>query len=219
MEREFWLRCWQEGRTGFHQSRVLPLLQKHWPQLALPQGSRVLVPLCGKSLDMLWLASQGHRVLGVELSPLAVAQFFAEHALQPQVHTSRYGMHHVAGQIEVICGDVFGLDVEVLADCAALYDRAALIALPPDLRTAYAEQLMARLPAGCKGLLVTLDYPQQEMQGPPFAVPQAEVLEHYGPGWRVNPLDERDILAQEPGFAARGLSRLTTAVYRLDRRV
>lgn len=217
MEHAFWLRCWQEGRTGFHQSRVLPLLQKFWPQLALPPGSRVFVPLCGKSLDLLWLASQGHRVLGVELSPLAVAQFFEEHGLQPQVHASRYGTHHIARQIEIICGDAFGLDAEVLSDCAAVYDRAALIALPPEVRVAYAEQLMARLRPGCQGLLVTLEYPQQEMQGPPFSVPQAEVLRRYGPGWHVALLDERDILAHEPGFAARGLSRLRTAVYRLDR--
>ena len=134
MEHDFWLQRWREGETGFHQARVLPLLQKHWPAVGVPRGGRVFVPLAGKSLDMLWLAEQGHRVLGVELSPVAVEQFFAEQHLTPAVHASRYGTHHVAGPIELICGDAFGLDEAVLADCAGVYDRAALIALPPALR-------------------------------------------------------------------------------------
>lgn len=217
MDHAFWLNCWQTGRTGFHQARVLPLLQKHWPGLGLAPGSRVFVPLCGKSLDMTWLASQGHRVLGVELSPLAVREFFAEHGLVPEVHASRYGTHHVAGAIEIICGDAFGLDAAVLADCAALYDRAALIALPPAMRENYVGTLMARLPAACRGLLVTLDYPPGEMQGPPFGVPASEVLRRYGDAWDVVPLEARDILAHEPGLAARGLTRLETAVYRLQK--
>lgn len=217
MDHAFWQQRWQEGRTGFHQPRVLPLLQKHWPALGLPRGSKVFVPLCGKSLDMAWLARQGHRVLGVELSPVAVSQFFAEHGLQPEVRVSRYGTHHVAGNIELVCGDAFGLDAEILAGCAAVYDRAALVALPPPLREAYAERLMPRLPAGCEGLLVTLEYPQQEMDGPPFSVREAEVLQRYGRSWQVTPLERRDILPHEPGFAARGLTEMATAVYRLRR--
>lgn len=92
----------------------------------------MFVPLAGKSVDMLWLASQGHRVLGVELSPLAVEQFFAGHALEPEVVQSRYGTHYRAGDIELICGDVFALDAAALDDCAAVYDRAALVALPAE---------------------------------------------------------------------------------------
>ncbi|CAG0963598.1 partial Thiopurine S-methyltransferase, partial [Gammaproteobacteria bacterium] len=107
MEQAFWLQRWHEGRIGFHRTEVMPLLEKHWGALALAAGSRVFVPLAGKSLDLLWLAAQGHRVLGVELSPLAIEQFFSEHGLTPQVHTSRYGTHHVAGDIELICGDAF----------------------------------------------------------------------------------------------------------------
>ncbi|MBQ4854814.1 thiopurine S-methyltransferase [Rhodanobacter sp. B2A1Ga4] len=218
MESEFWLQRWREGRTGFHQQAPTPLLLRHWPTLALAPGSRVFVPLAGKSLDLRWLAEQGHRVLGVELSPLAVAQFFDEHGLTPQVHASRYGVHHVAGAIELICGDVFELDAAALADCAAVYDRAALIALPPDLRHRYVRELHARLPAGCRGLLVTLEYPPHEKQGPPFPVPEAEVRELYGRDWTVATLERRDILAQQPGFAAEGVSALQTVAYRLAKR-
>ncbi|HOV18708.1 thiopurine S-methyltransferase [Ottowia sp.] len=217
MEHDFWLQRWREGQTGFHQARVLPLLQKHWPALGVAPGGRVFVPLAGKSLDMLWLAEQGHRVLGVELSPLAVEQFFAEHHLTPAVHASRYGTHHVAGPIELICGDAFGLDEAVLADCVGVYDRAALIALPPELRARYAGELQARLPAGCRGLLLTLEYPQQQMPGPPFSVAESEVVQRYAPAWQVQRLECRDILAQEPHFAARGLTALSTVVFRLER--
>lgn len=218
MEPEFWLQRWREGRTGFHQAAPTPLLLRHWPALALAPGSRVFVPLAGKSLDLLWLAGQGHRVLGVELSPLAVAQFFDEQGLTPQVHASRLGLHHVAGEIELICGDVFDLDAAALAECAAVYDRAALIALPPDLRRRYVRELYASLPAGCRGLLVTLEYPPHEKQGPPFPVPEAEVRELYGRDWTVTPLERADVLAQQPGFAAEGVSALETAAYRLAKR-
>lgn len=218
MDPEFWLQRWREGRTGFHQAAPTPLLLRHWPALALAPGSRVFVPLAGKSLDLLWLAGQGYRVLGVELSPLAVAQFFDEHGLTPQVHASRYGIHHVAGEIELVCGDVFELDAAALADCAAVYDRAALIALPADLRRRYVRELYARLPAGCRGLLVTLEYPPHEKQGPPFAVPEAEVRELYGRDWTVTTLERADILAQQPGFAAEGVSALETVAYRLAKR-
>ena len=127
---------------------MTPLLQKHWPSLAVPAGSRVFVPLAGKSLDLLWFAAQGHRVLGVELSQLAVEQFFAENALEPEIHATAYGTHYTAGEIELICGDAFALDRAVLADCDAVFDRAALIALPAELRQRYVGELYARLPRG-----------------------------------------------------------------------
>ena len=168
MDTDFWLQRWQDGQTGFHQDEVMPLLQKHWPALQLPAHARVLVPLCGKTLDLHWLAAQGHRVLGVEISPLAVTQFFDDAGLQPQRHTSRAGEHCIAGPIEIICGDAFTLDASVLGDCTAVYDRAALVALPAALRQRYLETVYARLPAGCRGLLITLDYPQAEKAGPPF---------------------------------------------------
>lgn len=218
MDASFWLDCWREGRTGFHRSEVMPLLEQHWPALDVPRGARVLVPLAGKSLDMLWLAAQGLRVLGVELSPLAVQAFFAEHGLQPRRHATACGEHYVAGDIEVIQGNVFDLDAATLAGCAAVYDRAALIALPPAMRQKYVQSVYARLPAACRGLLITLDYPPGDMDGPPFAVPPAEVERLYGTQWRISPLDHRDILADQPGLAARGLSALATDVFRLDRR-
>lgn len=218
MDPDFWHQRWREDRIGFHQDRPMPLLLEYWPELAPALGSRVFVPLAGKSLDLAWLAAQGYRVLGVELSPLAVEQFFAGQGVTPQVHDSRYGRHYRAGDVELICGDAFALDAEILADCAAVYDRAALIALPPALRRRYVYELYAQLPAGCRALLITLEYPQHEKEGPPFSVAEAEVRELYQRDWEVWTLERGDILAREPGFAAHGVSALETVVYRLLRK-
>ena len=217
MEHDFWQQRWREGRIGFHQDDVTPLLREYWPTLALPPGSRVFVPLAGKTLDMSWLAAQGHRVLGVELSQIAVEQFFDEHGLKPSRRQSRYGTHYFAGGVELICGDAFALDADLLSDCGGVFDRAALIALPPEWRRRYATELYARLPAGCRGLLITLEYPQHEKDGPPFSVDEEEVRALYAGHWRIELLERRDILAAQPGFVAEGVTRLATAAYRLER--
>jgi len=218
MDAEFWHQRWRDGQIGFHQDRVTPLLEKHWDALGLPAGSKVFVPLAGKSLDMDWLAARGHRVLGMELSELAVQQFFTERGVEPTISTSRLGEHYTAGAIELVRGDVFALDAASLADCAAVYDRAALIALPPDMRKRYADEPYARLPTGCRGLLITLDYPQHEKNGPPFSVDEDEVRALFHRDWRIDVLERRDILAQQPGFIGEGVTALHTAAYRLQRR-
>ena len=217
MEPGFWEQRWQAGKIGFHQDDVTPLLREYWSTLELPLDSCVFVPLAGKTRDMSWLAAQGYRVLGVELSQIAVDQFFAEHGLTPTRHESRYGVHHVADRVELICGDAFALDTEVLSDCAGVFDRAALIALPPELRRRYASELYSRLPTGCRGLVITLEYPQHEKVGPPFSVDEDEVRALYETDWRIEPLERRDILAAQPGFVADGVTRLTTVAYRFER--
>lgn len=217
MEPSFWQQRWREGQIGFHQQRVTPLLEEYWDATGVEPGARVFVPLAGKSLDMLWLAARGHRVLAAELSSLAVEQFFAENGLAPTLLETQQGVHHVAGEIEVICGDVFALDAAALAGCAGVYDRAALIALPPDMRRRYAMHVYGHLPPDCRGLLVTLDYPQQQKSGPPFSVDEAEVRVLFEPAWNVAVLERRDILASQPGFVADGVAELHTAAYRLQR--
>lgn len=217
MEPSFWHDRWESNRIGFHRDAPLPLLTAHWRSLALPAGSRVCVPLCGKSLDMVWLAEQGHRVLGIELSKLAVTQFFDERGLLPRVHTSAAGAHYVSGPWELLVGDAFAVPAALLADCAGVYDRAALIALPPQLRATYAATTWARLPAQCRGLLITLEYPQHEKSGPPFPVAEDEVRTRLEAQWTVALLERRDIIASEPSFQAEGVSALSTAVYRVAR--
>ena len=218
MDADFWLQRWREGQIGFHRGEVMPLLEQYWPSLDAPAGSRVFVPLAGKTLDMHWLAAQGLQVLGCELSPLAVEAFFAEAGITPQVQLDTDGSHHRAGAIELVQGDVFALREQALATMDAFYDRAALIALPAGMRRRYVDEVYGKLPAGCRGLLITLEYPPAEKDGPPFPVPEEEVQALFAPHWDVERLTRRDILASEPRFIAEGVTALSTAVYRLQRR-
>jgi thiopurine S-methyltransferase len=214
----FWLERWREGQIGFHQSTPSPLLVECWDAIGAAPDARVYVPLAGKSVDMPWLAARGHRVFGVELSPLAVEQFFAEQGLKPQVEHTPKGVLSHAGSIDVLCGDVFALEEGDLADCNAFFDRAALIALPPDLRRRYVREMYARLPRGCVGLLVTLEYPPHQKQGPPFSVPEAEVRDLFERDWTVERLVHRDILSYQDRFREEGVTALHAAAYRLQRR-
>lgn len=218
MDADFWLQRWREGRIGWHRDAVMPLLERHWQALEVPRGTRVLVPLCGKSLDMPWLASQGMKVRGVELAPLAIGRFFEEQHLAPRSREATYGTIHDAGGIEIIRADIFEVDAAQFAGCGAIYDRAALIALPPPMRERYARAVYDQLPAGCRGLLITLEYPQHEMQGPPFPVEEREVHRLFGEYWDIDLLERRDILADQPSFSEQGVTALGTAVYALKRR-
>jgi len=214
MDPAFWHKRWSTNQIGFHLPEVNPYLQRFWSQLGLEQGSRVLVPLCGKTLDLLWLAHQGHSVLGVELSEKAITDFFQEHQLEPSV--SEEGVFKVfrAGGIELLCGDFFALRPGDVADCTALYDRAALIALPAPMRERYAAHLQHILP-DCAGLLITLDYDQAQMPGPPFAVGDGEVQRLLGSSWRLEVLQEEDVLGESWKFLQAGVTRLDERVYRI----
>ena len=218
MQPEFWHKKWASNQIGFHLPQVNPYLQRFWPDLNLAAQARVLVPLCGKSLDLLWLAGRGHRVLGIELSEKAVEDFFSEQQLQPQI--SEHGVFKVyrAGTIELWCGDVFALSAEDVADCSALYDRAAVIALPAPMRERYAEHLQNILPAGLKGLLITLDYDQSQISGPPFSVDDAQVRHLFGGAWQMQVLESQDVLSDSGKFVQAGATRLEERVYRITAR-
>lgn len=175
MQADFWHAMWASGVVGFHQTDINASLQKHWQRLGLRGDETVLVPLCGKSLDMLWLNEQGHTVLGVELSQKALDEFLDENRLTaaPLVHTHFCGYELAA--MTLLCGDFFHLST---ADCEAVkavYDRAALVALPPLMRKQYATHLQAILPSGTQMLLVSLEYDQSLLNGPPFSVAESEV--------------------------------------------
>ncbi|WP_434656573.1 thiopurine S-methyltransferase [Pseudomonas sp. R3-56] len=217
MDPEFWHKRWSTNQIGFHLPEVNPYLQRFWPQLGLPEETRVLVPLCGKTLDLLWLAQQGFSVLGVELSEKAVTDFFQEHQLEPNV--SEEGAFKVfrSGAIEIRCGDVFALTPLDVADCATLYDRAALIALPAPMRERYAAHLQNIMP-DCVGLLITLDYNQDEMPGPPFSVGHEEVQRLLGRAWQLQVLQEQDVLGESWKFLQAGVKRLDERAYLVSSR-
>jgi thiopurine S-methyltransferase len=218
MQPEFWHKKWASNQIGFHLSEVNPYLQRHWPELSIPATARVLVPLCGKSLDLAWLAGRGHQVLGIELSEKAIEDFFNEHQIQPQISEKGAFKVYRSDAIELWCGDFFALTASDVADCVALYDRAALIALPAPMRERYAAHLQQILPQGVQGVLITLDYDQAQMPGPPFAVGDDEVKRLLGDLWQVQALEERDVLGESWKFLQAGVTRLEERVYRVSGR-
>ena len=218
MKKEFWLERWERTEIGFHQDEINPYLRRYWQELSLSKGDEVFVPLCGKSLDMSWLRQQGSAVLGVELSSIAVRDFFKENGQQPSHLTSGKFECHQAENIRILCGDFFDLSAVDLANVSAVYDRASLVALPPDMRERYARHLVDILPAATKILLITFDYPQAEMQGPPFAVSVNEVEALYGKYAEIRLLAQENVLAQNPRFQQRGMSRMEENIFLLTLR-
>jgi thiopurine S-methyltransferase len=218
MEPNFWHERWERAEIGFHQQDINFHLQRFWNRLDLPAGRRVFVPLCGKSRDMLWLASEGYPVTGVEISSVAVAAFFGDNGLRP--NRRREGAFEVWEQdeIQILLGDFFALEPRHLADIAGVYDRASLIALPPAMRERYARKLATLLPAGVQTLLVTLEYDQAALVGPPFSVGEEEVRALFEPAHAVEPLFSRDALAEESRWRERGLTWLLENAYRLTHR-
>ena len=215
MHEAFWQERWTRDQIGFHQDQVNAYLLRYWSRLQLPQGSQVLVPLCGKSLDLAWLAGQGYAVLGVELAEKAVQAFFEEHGLQPQVNEHGAFRIYSVGSLTLWCGDFFSLRAEDVAGCKAFYDRAALIALPAEMRERYAAHLQAILPAACQGLLVTLVYDQQRMDGPPFSVEDAEAERLFSGGWALQEVERKDVLSGNPRFSENQLEAVDEVVFHL----
>ena len=218
MEPEFWHQRWREQRIGFHLPHVNPLLERHWPALGVPDGAGVFVPLCGKSLDMVWLAERGHPVLGVELSPLALEAFCREQGLAPRVEAAGPFRRYQAGRLRLLEGDFFDLTPDDLDGVAGVWDRAALVAFPEEMRPDYARHLAGLLAPGTRMLLVTMDYPPGAMEGPPFRVPAAEVERLFADAFELALVERADRIAENPALAARGLDRLVEEVWRLERR-
>lgn len=212
MDTHYWQARWERNQIEFHQDSISPYLQRFLPELKLAPGARVFVPLCGKSKDMLWLSAQGYPVLGVEVSLLAVAAFFNENALPAQRATKGAFESWRSGEVEVLCGDYFALTPADLNDVAAVYDRAALVALPAEQRPRYACHMQAVLPATARILLATLEYPQAEMPGPPFAVLPIELEALFGERFTIQELYSEDALARKTSFKEKGLTRLVERV-------
>lgn len=217
MEPQFWHDRWERQQIGFHQPEINPFLVKHWPALSVDAGS-VFVPLCGKTLDLRYFAQQGHHVIGNEFNPLAVEQFFAEHHLTPTVTPLAELTQYQADNYRLLLGDFFALTPAMLADCAAFYDRGALVALPEAMRQQYAQHLSAIVPSGCKGLAVLLDYPQQQLAGPAFAVSLAWLTEHLGEAFTIEQIASYDVLAENGKFVKNGVSWLKENVFVLTRK-
>ncbi|PID49255.1 MAG: thiopurine S-methyltransferase [Proteobacteria bacterium] len=215
MQSEFWHERWERNQIGFHQQDINLHLETFWKRLRIAPQASVFVPLCGKSRDMLWLRSQGHPVWGVEISPIAVRDFFAEHDLIPTVTQQGKFERWEADGLTILLGDFFTLSAEDIAHCAAVYDRASLIALPLDMRAAYVEHLLAILPPVVTMLLITVAYDQNVAKGPPFAVYEAEVRGYYEEWFAIEHICTVDAIEDLPGFRKYGIERLDEHVFLL----
>lgn len=215
MHADFWQQRWADGRIGFHRHEVNPMLEKHFQRWSAGEASSVFVPLCGKSLDIGWLARRGNAVTGIEISAQAIQDFFHEHEMQAVREPSGLLEWWSAENIQLACGDFFYLTREDLAGIALAYDRAALIALPAAMRAAYAAHLADILEPGARILLVTLEYDQSKLQGPPFSVDEAEVQALFAGAFTIELIDSDDAL--EARFRDQGLSAMQEKAYILQR--
>jgi thiopurine S-methyltransferase len=216
MNPEFWLDRWSRSQVGFHQTIVEPYLEQH--RAVLGSAGRLFVPLCGKSLDLRWLRDQGHEVLGVELAEAALEAFCAENGVPARRRTLPDFDRYEAPRLTLLCGDFFKLSAHLLGRVTAVYDRAALVSWAPDMRASYVQHLTAITPAASAILLVAIEYPQEEMSGPPFSVTSGEIERLFSGSFEVTELDRRDVLSREPRMRDRGVSLMSDVCYQLVRR-
>ena len=192
MEASFWHNKWQRGEIAFHQSQANPLLLAHVDQLSLVEGSRVFLPLCGKTLDIAWLLDRGLRVVGAELSEIAVTELFESLGVQPQIDKVGELIHYSAENIDIYVGDIFELTAQTLGAVDAIYDRAAIVALPTEIRKKYAAHLL-NVTQAARQLVIAYEYDQSLVDGPPFSVSEAELRQHYGAAYTLAALETRAV--------------------------
>ena len=210
-----WQQCWREQQTDFHQEEVNRLLTRFWRGLDLAYGSRVFVPLCGKSLDMIWLAQQGHEVIGLELSPVAVRAFFRENRMQPSQRTVGEFTLWQSGRISILCGDYFSVSRADLGNIDVVYDRAALTALPEDIRRLYVAHLKLILPSACKVFLLTVEDADEGETREVTLGASAEITSLYSEAFKIELAHVESVLEPTPDHA-NGIARCSEhKVYRL----
>jgi thiopurine S-methyltransferase len=217
VEPDFWLNRWRTAQIGFHQAAVDRHLKVYWPLLKLPANSPVFVPLCGKSLDLMWLRSLGHAVTGVELSTVALQAFCMEQGIPARRRVLADFDVYEAEDFRLYCGDFFKLTPALLGSVAGVYDRAALISWTPAARKSYVQQLASLTSPGTQVLLIAVEFPPEQMKGPPFPLDRDAIEKLYAGNYAVEELGRHEILELEPRLKARGLSELREVSYRLTR--
>lgn len=192
MEADFWHGKWARGDIGFHIADVNTLLVKHIDHLQLLPHSRIFLPLCGKTLDIHWLLNAGYRVAGIDLSEVAIRALFSELGVTPEVHDLGGLLHFRSTDIDMFVGDFFRLSGDILQKVDAIYDRAAMVALPVAMRMDYATHLR-QITNTADQLLITYEYDQTKVDGPPFSVVADEVQQHYSGSYQVKHLIRQDV--------------------------
>lgn len=199
MDESFWREKWRENRLGWHQPQAHPMLVRRLAGLRIAPGSRIFLPLCGKTLDVGWLLGQGFRVAGSELVETAIRQLFDELGVAPSIERAGALLRYSADGIDIFVGDLFDLTADELGPVDAVYDRAALVALPPETRPAYAAHVAA-ITARARQLLITFEYDQSLMDGPPFSVAEEEVMALYAAAFEIDLLESAEVEGGLKGF-------------------
>tara|TARA_Y100001936_G_scaffold238465_1_gene270322 strand:+ start:4762 stop:5421 length:660 start_codon:yes stop_codon:yes gene_type:complete len=215
MSKDYWLRRWEQKEIGFHQSDFNSYLCRYWKKLYLNHDDTIFIPLCGKSLDIVWLCEQNYKVLGVEVSPVAVDSFFKENKFIPSINRCEQFDRYRTERICILRGDFFNLKRKDLTEIKAVYDRASLVALPIEMRRMYASHLLEILPSDIQILLITCEYQQSEMEGPPFSVSVNEVESLFYRNSSISLLERKDILDQYPKFYKRGIREMYENIFLL----
>lgn len=217
MRPDQWLDRWKQNKIGFHESRVNPYLPRYLHRFNLKRGDTIFLPLCGKAHDIAWLAEQGFQVVGIELSEIAIKSFYAEQGLQYQQFETDQFILRKSGNISLIQGDYFALQEEHLSDCKMVYDRASLIAIDEENRDRYCAHMRSIIPVDAGMLLVTLEYEQAQMSGPPFAVLKQEIEQYYAAHFAIEVLEQNNVIDEKPRWREQGLTNLIESVYRLNK--
>ena len=213
-----WHSHWTNKKPGFHEGRVNTYLQQFLPLFELQAGDTVFIPLCGKAVDILWLSEQGFKVIGVEISKVAVESFFEESRLIYKKHQTEHFVTYQTSNITLFQGDFMHLQAAQLTDCKLVYDRASIVAIESFNRAAYKEKILELIPTGTPMLMVTLDYDQRTMNGPPFSVPVDEIISLYQPEYKVELLQQSEQIEERPRWKERGLKSLIESALRMTTR-
>ena len=192
MDVSFWKQKWENNEIAFHKNEDNPLLVKYFQALSLTEGNRIFVPLCGKTLDIAWLLANGFRVVGVELIEAAIKQLFTELGVEPKISGTGEVKHYSAKHIDIFVGDIFTISSKMLGLVDAIYDRAALVALPKEMRHRYTAHLM-EMTNKAPQLLITFEYDQSVMEGPPFSISNEEVKQHYQDSYDLTLIASTDV--------------------------
>ena len=212
MEKDYWHQRWDTGQIGFHRAEPTDVLVRHLARLTGGASARFFVPLAGKSVDVTWLAERDHRVVACELVERAVEDYFHERRMVPSVRVQGRFTIYEHDEVRYLCGDVFDVKPLDTGPIDAIFDRAALVALPPQLQVAYVDTLLDLLPRGGRILLVTFSYDQSRVEGPPWSVDEARVHALYDARAHVEKLEARDEPLSQKYIDA-GVTKLTESAY------
>ncbi|CAA6806235.1 MAG: Thiopurine S-methyltransferase (EC [uncultured Thiotrichaceae bacterium] len=213
MDSAFWHSRWENKQIGFHSDSFNVHLEKFWKSLSVAKGATVFVPLCGKTLDMLWLLKEGYKVIGVELSEIAIQDFFSENNLDYKTYDEGAFRYYSSGDLTILHGNFFDISEQEIGQCTACYDRASLIALPREMRQRYVDKLKKFHKMASQQLLVTLEYDQSIKNGPPFSVSIDDVHALYTDTHTIKLSYETEIIDEMIGFQKAGVTSITERVF------